>query len=133
MLRAFVLALALMAPAPAFALDRNDVVGEWETQWANASGEAPDGGGPMRISADSNEESLDGVTPAPGFDGVLNGEITQQDGALVWTGRWASVWPEGTTLGTFRMVFSDADHFTGTWSTDDGVVAGAAWNGWRAR
>ena len=119
---------------PAFALERGDLVGDWQTQWANAAGQAPEGGGPMRVTADSSEDSLDGVTPAPGWDGVMNGEVeTSADGALVWSGHWASIWREGTTTGTFRFVFKDSNSFTGTWSSDDGVVAGAAWNGQRAR
>jgi hypothetical protein len=63
----------------------------------------------------------------------MNGEISEgEDGALVWSGRWASIWPEGATTGTFRLVFTDANTFNGTWSTDDGVVIDAAWNGQRA-
>ncbi len=135
MFRAAFVALAIAACAsPAFAMDRDDLVGEWQTQWANAAGEAPDGGGPMRLSADSAVEALDGVLPAPGFDGVMNGEVEEgANGSLIWSGKWASVWPEGATTGTFRFVFSDANSFTGVWSTDDGQIANAAWNGERAR
>lgn len=135
MLRTTFAALAFAACAtPALAVERNDLIGEWQTQWANAAGQTPDGGGPMRVSADTSEDSLDGVTPAPGFDGVMNGEIERgEGGALIWSGKWASVWPEGATTGTFRFVFADADSFTGVWSTDDGQIANAAWNGQRVR
>ena len=135
MLRATIAALAFfMCATPAFALERNDLIGEWQTQWANAPGQTPDGGGPMRVSADTSEDALDGVTPAPGFDGVMNGEVEQDaSGALVWSGKWASIWPEGATAGTFRFVFRDAHSFTGVWSTDDGEIVNAAWNGRRAR
>jgi hypothetical protein len=34
-------------------------------------------------------------------------------------------------MGTFRLEFSDANTFTGTWSTNDKQVRGAAWNGRR--
>lgn len=134
-MRALLLGLALFAFAtPALALERSDLIGAWDTQWANAPGVPVDGGGPMRISADSSADALDGVTPAPGMDGVMTGEIEQiANGHLIWSGRWASVWPEGATMGTFRFVFTDANTFTGTWSTDDGEITGAAWNGQRAR
>ena len=132
-MRAKLLALVLMAAPAAYALEPADVVGVWDTQWADAT-DAPLGdGGPMLVSLDSSPELLDGMTPAPGMDGVMNGEATRQaDGTLVWDGRWASVWPEGATMGTFRIVFTDADHFTGAWSTDDKQVRGAAWAGTRA-
>ena len=135
MFRAIFTAAAFAAVAtPALALERNDLIGEWQTQWANAPGQAPDGGGPMRVSADTSEDALDGVTPAPGFDGVMNGEVEHgANGALVWSGKWASVWPEGATTGAFRFIFSDADSFTGVWSTDDGQIVDAAWNGRRTR
>ena len=127
------LALALMFASSAFALEPADLVGAWDSEWANAAGEPVTGGGPLRISLDSSPDSLDGVTPAPGMDGMMNGEtLVQPDGSLVWSGRWASVWPEGTTTGTFRFVFSSADTFAGTWSTDDKQVQGAAWVGSRA-
>ncbi|MET0182207.1 MAG: hypothetical protein ABW199_04905 [Caulobacterales bacterium] len=125
----FLFALAQAASA----LEPADLVGAWNTQWANAPGEAVSGGGPMTISRDSSEDALDGVTPAPGMDGVMNGEVSKSaDGKLVWSGRWASVWAEGATMGTFRFVFTNARSFTGVWSTDDGVINGAAWNGARA-
>lgn len=135
MLRFTLAVLALVACAtPAFALDRSDLIGEWRTQWANEAGQAPTGGGPMLVRADTSEDSLDGTTPAPGFDGVMNGEVERgAGGALVWSGRWASIWPEGATTGSFRFVFTDADTFTGVWSTDDGAVSGAAWTGERVR
>lgn len=135
MLRAIFAAFALAASAtPALALERDDLIGEWQAEWANAPGQAPDGGGVMRLTADTSEDGLDGVTPAPGMDGVMNGEVERDaSGALVWSGRWASVWPEGATTGTFRFVFTNADTFTGAWSTDDGEITGAAWNGHRAR
>lgn len=134
MFRTIVIAAALIVATPAFALEPSDLIGEWSTQWANAPGQAPDGGGPMRVSADTSPDSLDGVTPAPGFDGVMNGEVTAgKDGVLVWSGRWANIWPEGATTGTFNLVFTDANTFTGTWSTDDGEINAAAWNGQRAR
>lgn len=135
MIRTILAALTLTACAsPALALERGDLIGEWQTQWANAAGVTPDGGGPMRVSADTGEDSLDGLTPASGFDGVMNGDVEQgPNGVLIWAGKWASIWPEGATTGTFRFVFTDADSFTGVWSTDDGAVANAAWNGHRVR
>lgn len=134
MLKAIAAVLAIFVVAtPAFALGRDDLIGEWVTQWSNAAGEAPSGGGPMRLSADASNDGLDGVTPAPGWDGVMTGRIESvESGALVWTGQWASIWPEGATMGTFRLVFSDPDTFTGTWSTNDGEVQDAAWIGRRA-
>jgi hypothetical protein len=134
MFRTLIVAVAFAAcAAPAFALEPSELIGEWDTQWANAAGEAPDGGGPMRVSADSNPDALDGVTPAPGWDGVMTGEVERrEDGTLLWNGRWASIWAEGATTGTFRLLFSDANTFTGKWSTDDGDIDGAAWNGQRA-
>ena len=63
----------------------------------------------------------------------MTGEAERQaDGSVVWSGTWASVWPEGASQGTFRFVFTDADHFTGVWSSDDGEVVHARWNGQRA-
>ncbi|MBL8530927.1 MAG: hypothetical protein JNK94_04260 [Hyphomonadaceae bacterium] len=122
------------AAASAAALQPADLVGAWETQWANAAGEAPSGGGPLIIRLDGSEGALDGLTPAPGWDGVQTGETAPgPNGALIWSGRWASIWPEGATMGAFRLVFTDADTFTGTWSTDDGSVTDATWNGARAR
>lgn len=133
LMRFAVAALALMFASPAFALEPADVVGNWDSEWANAADEPVTGGGPLRITLDSSADSLDGVTPAPGMDGVMNGEtVVQPDGSLVWSGRWASVWPEGTTTGTFRLVFVSETTFSGTWSTDDKQVQGAAWNGARA-
>ena len=135
MFRAFVAAIALTAIAtPALALQREDVVGAWETRWANAQGEAPEGGGALILSRDTSEEGLDGLSPAPGWDGVMTGEVaTRADGVLVWNGRWASIWPEGATMGTFQIVFTDANTFNGTWSSDDGEIVNAAWSGQRAR
>jgi len=134
MIRAILFAFAVAASAsPAFAFDRDDVIGEWVTEWANARGEAPTGGGPLIIRADSSPDGLDGVTPAAGWDGVMTGEVSEENGRVVWSGHWASIWPEGATMGTFRLVFSDADTFTGVWSTDDGDVRDAAWNGRRNR
>ena len=135
MVRAIIAALAFVAcAAPAFALERNDLIGEWQTQWANAPGQTPDGGGPMRVTADTSADALDGMTPAPGMDGVMNGDVERDaNGALIWSGRWASVWPEGATTGTFRFVFADANSFTGVWSTDDGEIINAVWNGQRSR
>jgi hypothetical protein len=133
MLRTLIIAVAFACATRALAVEPSEVIGEWDTQWANAAGDEPDGGGPMRISADANPDMLDGVTPAPGFDGVMNGEIERSEGgSLVWNGRWASIWPEGATTGTFRLIFTDANTFRGTWSTDDGEIDGAAWNGQRA-
>jgi hypothetical protein len=135
MLRATFAALVFVACAtPAIALERDDLIGAWETQWSNAPGEAPTGGGPMQVSADTSSDGLDGLTPASGWDGVMNGRVEPgADGALIWSGQWASIWPEGATMGTFRFVFTDADSFTGTWSTDDGEISRAVWNGQRAR
>jgi hypothetical protein len=66
------------------------------------------------------------------MDGVLNGDVTAgENGALVWSGTWVSYWPEGATRGPFRMVFT-GDAFAGIWSTDDGEVQNAAWNGRRS-
>lgn len=133
MIRAMFTALAFAACAlPASALEPSALVGEWASEWANSAGEAPSGGGPLIIRADSSPDSLDGLTPAPGWDGVMNGEVGLQGEAVIWSGRWASIWPEGATTGTFRLVFSDANSFTGAWSTDDGEVQNAAWNGRRA-
>ncbi|HYD74055.1 MAG TPA: hypothetical protein VEF55_13030 [Candidatus Binatia bacterium] len=135
MLRRLIVAVAFaVCTSPVHALEPSELIGDWDTWWANAPGQEPDGGGPMRISADTHAQALDGVLPAPGFDGVMNGEVEQrEDGALVWNGRWASIWAEGTTTGTFSLIFTDAHTFTGKWSTDDGEVDGAAWNGQRAR
>jgi hypothetical protein len=119
--------------APARALEPSELVGVWTTEWSNAADEAISGGGPMRVAIDSSEESLDGLIPGPGMDGVMNGEITAgENGAVVWSGVWVSYWPEGATRGTYRFVFTSADVFTGTWSTDDKEVQNAAWNGRRA-
>lgn len=122
---------ALSLAAPGFALEPGDVVGEWQTEWANQGGEDVSGGAPMRITLDS-AEALDGVYPSPGPDGVIYGEATERaDGVLVWEGTWSTDWPEGATRGTFRFVFTDVDTFAGTWSSDDGEVMNAAWNGRR--
>jgi len=134
MFRAIVAAFAFAFIAtPALALEPSDLIGEWQTEWANAGGAAPDGGGPVRIAADSAPDSLDGVIPGAGWDGLMNGEVTEERGVLVWSGQWVSVWPEGLTRGTFRFVFTDANTFSGTWSSDDGEIVDAAWNGRRAR
>lgn len=123
----------LAVAASAAALEPADLVGAWDTQWANRAGEAPNGGGPLIIRLDDSPDALDGSTPASGWDGVQTGEVAQgPNGSLIWSGRWASIWPEGATMGTFRFVFTDAHSFTGTWSSDDGEIQGAAWNGARA-
>jgi hypothetical protein len=67
MMRAFLFVLAFALAAPAHALERNDVLGEWITQWANAAGQVPESGGPLRVSADTDQDSLDGLMPAPGW------------------------------------------------------------------
>lgn len=121
---------APLEPAPA--LPREAVVGVWATQFANRSGGPIEGVGVLRITLDSSPDGLDGVSPAPGWDGVQTGEVTHgPNDTLIWTGRWASIWPEGATMGTFRLVFANADTFTGTWSSDDGEIVDAAWNGRR--
>jgi|CXWL01.1.fsa_nt_gi hypothetical protein len=132
-MRAVLVALGLMlAPGAAWAVEPAEVVGGWVTEWANQGGEAVSGGAPMRISLES-PDALDGAWPTPGADGVIFGEAeTRADGALVWRGQWAHVWPEGVTRGTFHFVFTDANTFTGTWSTSDGEIVDAAWNGRRA-
>jgi hypothetical protein len=130
--RAFAFSAALLLSGQAFALEPGDLVGVWTTEWSNAANEPITGGGALQIALDTGGESLDGLLPGPGMDGVLNGDVTVgENGALVWTGTWVSYWPEGATRGPFRMVFTD-DAFTGTWSTDDGTVQDAAWNGRRA-
>ena len=64
MLRATFAALVFVACAtPAVALERDDLIGAWETQWSDAPGAAPTGGGPMRLSADTSSDGLDGLTP----------------------------------------------------------------------
>lgn len=133
--RAYAVSVALLVSiGQAAALEPAELRGEWETQWSNAANEPLSGGGPLLIRLDSGEAALDGVIPAAGMDGVMNGEITHdKSGALIWSGTWVSYWPEGATTGAFRLVFTDADSFTGTWSSDDGAVADAAWNGQRAR
>lgn len=122
-------------PAPARAapvLAREAVAGDWITQFANTGGGPIVGAGLLRITLDSNADALDGVSPAPGWDGVQTGEVAPgPNGSLIWSGRWASIWPEGATMGTFRFVFTDANSFTGTWSSDDGEIVEAAWNGRR--
>ncbi|MCR6644383.1 MAG: hypothetical protein NVV62_07645 [Terricaulis sp.] len=124
------IALAL----PAAALEPADLIGTWTTQWGNGGGEAVSGGGPLIIRLDESPDALDGSTPAAGWDGVQTGEVEPgPNGSLIWSGRWASIWPEGATMGTFRSVFSDADTFTGVWSSDDGEIVNAPWNGARAR
>ena len=132
-MRALLLALSFMlAPVAAHALEPTDVLGRWDTQWSNQGGEAVSGGAPMQISLDS-PEALDGVYSSPGADATIYGEaIPQPDGTLLWSGAWANVWPEGVTRGTFRFVFTDANTFTGSWSSDDGEIKNAAWNGRRA-
>lgn len=134
MFRAAVLACGVLAASPsALALDAADLTGAWETQWSNSASEPLSGGGPLLIRPDSGPDSLDGVTAAPGFDGVMNGEvIAEADGKLVWSGAWVSIWPEGLTRGAFRLVFIDANSFTGTWSSDDGEIENARWEGRRA-
>lgn len=134
MFRAIVAAFALAAiSTPALALEPSDLIGAWGTQWANRAGAEPEGGGAMRIAADTAPDALDGVLPGPGWDGLMHGEVTQEDGKLVWSGVWISYWPEGVTRGSFRFVFADAESFTGAWSTEDGEIVNAAWNGWRER
>lgn len=130
--RAFAVSAALLLSGQAYAIEPGDLVGAWTTEWSNGPAEPISGGDTLTISRDSSEGSLDGVTAAPGFDGVMNGEVSEENGALIWSGRWASIWPEGATLGTFRLVFTDANAFTGTWSTNDKQVRDAAWNGHRA-
>lgn len=125
-------------PAPAapaqVSLQREAVIGEWLTQFANESGGPIVGAGQLRITRDSGLDGLDGVSPAPGWDGVQTGEVEPgPNGSLIWSGRWASIWPEGATMGSFRLIFSDANTFTGVWSSDDGEVVDAAWNGMRLR
>lgn len=130
--RAIAIDPAPAAPAPA--LPAQAVVGEWITQFANEGGGPIVGAGRLRITLDSNPNALDGVSPAPGWDGVQTGEVEPgPNDTLIWAGRWASIWPEGATMGTFRLVFTDADTFTGTWSSDDGEIVEAAWNGVRLR
>lgn len=131
---AFAVLAWVACAAPALALERGDLIGAWDSQWADAANEPISGGGPLTIRLDDSADALDGVTAAPGFDGVMNGEIeTRADGSVIWSGRWASVWRDTVERGTFRFVFTSADAFAGTWSTDDGRIQNAAWNGGRAR
>jgi hypothetical protein len=131
--RALAIGAALLLSGQAHALEPGDLVGVWATEWSNAANEAPGPGGPMRIALDSDNGTLDGMTPAAGLDGVMNGEVSEgENGALIWSGVWVSNWPEDTVRGTFRLVFGDADSFTGTWSTNDKQVQNAVWNGRRA-
>lgn len=131
--RAFAISVAfLLSAGQAAALELSHVTGEWETEWANAADEPLSGYGPIFVRLDTGADSLDGLNPGPGMDGVMNGEVTAgEDGALVWSGTWVSYWPEGATRGSFRLVFEDADHFEGTWSSEDGVVQNARWHGVR--
>lgn len=130
--RAFAISAALLFAGQAQALEPSDLVGVWTTEWSNAANEPLTGGGPLQIALDTGGESLDGLLPGTGMDGILNGDVTAgEDGALIWTGTWVTHWPEGDTRGPFRMVFT-GDAFIGTWSTGDGSVKNAAWNGRRA-
>jgi hypothetical protein len=131
--RAFAIGAALLLSGQAHALEPGDLAGVWTTEWSNAPTETPSGGGPMLISLDSDNGTLDGMTPAAGLDGVMNGEVNAgENGALIWSGVWVSNWPEDSVRGTFRLVFTGADSFTGTWSTNDKQVQNAVWNGRRA-
>jgi hypothetical protein len=131
--RAFVIGIALLVSGQAHALEPGDIVGVWTTEWSNAASEAPSGGGPMLVSLDSANGTLDGMTPAAGLDGVMNGDVSEgENGALIWSGVWVSNWPEDSVRGTFRIVFTGADSFTGTWSTNDKQIQDAVWNGRRA-
>ncbi|MGE0597437.1 MAG: hypothetical protein AB7P07_13820 [Hyphomonadaceae bacterium] len=129
-MRSFLFAAVMALAAPAFALEPAELAGRWETEWSNGADQPISGGAPMTITLE-NEDTLDGLWPSPGADGVINGQVTEEGDVLVWSGPWVSVWPEGVTRGTFRFVFADANNFTGVWSSDDGEVAGAAWNGRR--
>lgn len=134
MLRAIAFALSLaLCSTPVFALERDDLIGDWNTQWASAAGQEPWDGGLVRISADNMPEGLDGLLPSPGWDGLMSGDVSEENGAVVWSGRWASVWSEGATMGTFRLVFTSPESFTGVWSSDDAAVVDAAWIGQRVR
>jgi hypothetical protein len=131
-MRSALAALAFLAVAtPAAALEPAELAGAWVTVWSNGPELPVDGGGPLAIAVE-NADTLDGHQPAAGQDGVMNGEVsTGENGALIWAGQWVSVWPRDVTRGTFRFVFTDADTFTGVWSTDDGEVKDAIWNGRR--
>lgn len=131
--RAFAISVAfLLSAGQAAALELSDLSGNWETEWSNAKDEPVNGGGPMIVRLDSGSESLDGLIPGPGMDGVMNGEVAAgENGTLIWSGTWVSYWPEGATRGTFRLVFRDEGHFAGTWSSEDGVVQDARWIGGR--
>ena len=133
LVRAFTISATLLFSGQAHAIEPGELAGVWITEWSNAANEAPGPGGPMRISLDADNGTLDGMTPAAGLDGVMNGETTDgENGALIWSGVWVSNWPEDSVRGAFRLVFTDANTFTGTWSTNDKQVQGAAWNGRRA-
>lgn len=122
----------LSLATPAAALEPTELAGAWMSEWSNSSREAISGGGPLEIAFES-EEALDGRQPSAGLDGLMHGAVAAgENGGLIWSGQWVTMWPEGATRGTFRLVFNDADSFTGVWSSDDGVVQGAAWNGRRA-
>jgi hypothetical protein len=135
-MRFLVIALGLMAAtiAPATALEPQDLLGRWSTEWANAAGEEPNGSADVYIMQDADASgSLDGVWDTPGVNGVMHGTIERgEDGELVWTGRWAP--PNATSDaqgGTFRFVFTNARAFAGIWSADNGGVQDAPWNGRR--
>jgi hypothetical protein len=102
--------------------------GTWITWW--------DAGGVMSPCSRmdvvaENENTLDGMWAAPGFNGLLHGTVQQTRAGLRWEGEWRDT--EGGS-GSFRFVRGApgmlGDHFEGVYTVADEDEE-MMWNGVR--
>lgn len=129
MLRKIIAALALvtMTAMPAQATLEPSLIGTWTTEQSDGSQAhtiemtlRPENG-----DGDITSGPVDGVWNAPGFDGVMFGQI----GSNTLTGEWVL----GARRGTFTFTLDPANRcrFTGSWTENGG--GGGSWNGTKQR
>lgn len=118
------LGAAAVAPAHSTRGAAEDFVGSWIT-WQTA----PDGGAGecrrLAVSA-AGADARDGTWDAPGWSGMVNGTVREQQGRAVWAGEWR----DGQLAGKFSFALVAGDRFQGTFA-GPGTHQAVPWAGVR--
>jgi hypothetical protein len=104
------LAAAAVAPARSSSGSAGDFVGTWITWRRGAEGD----GRPCRRLYVTSESvaARDGTWDAPGWNGLVTGDVALDAGHTVWRGEWR----DGRLAGTFALTLRGGDAFEGTFA-----------------